>query len=312
MTQSLGSSNDSGQTAWPTGKVGFVAIVGRPNVGKSTFLNTVLDYHLVAVSSKPQTTRSRWRGILTDDDSQMVFVDTPGAHIGSTRLGEAMLDTVDQSMSDADVVLGVFDPTRPVGEEDRLVATRLQAQTQPVLLAINKIDAATPGEVDMLRGFLAEMLPDRPIFEMSAAKGEQTGELVAALRALLPPGPYFYPKDQVSDRFERDIGAEMIRESALERLEDEVPHSLLVEIVQWKEHPKGVKIEAQIHVERETQVGIVVGKGGNKLTDIKRDAIKRLRELVDGRVDLKLHVKVSKDWRNKDRMLQEFGLRGGP
>lgn len=287
-----------------------MAIVGRPNVGKSTFLNTILDYHLVAVSAKPQTTRSRWRGILTAAGSQMIFIDTPGAHEGSTRLGEAMLDAVDRTLDDADIVLGVFDPTRAPGAEDSMVAARLRACGKPVILALNKIDAASPGELDAMRSFVAQELPDLPVHEISAAKAENTGKLVETLRALLPQGPFFYSAEQVSDRFERDIGAELIREAAMERLDEEVPHALFVEIVKWQEGPKGVKIQATVHVERETQKGIVVGKGGTKLADIRRHAITSLRELVDGRVDLKLHVKVSQDWRNKDRILKEFGLRG--
>lgn len=299
-----------GQSSWPIGNVGFVAIVGRPNVGKSTFLNSVLGYHLVAVSAKPQTTRTRWRGILTDATSQIIFVDTPGANVGDTRLSAAMLDSVDRALRDVDLVLGVFDPTRHAGDEDRLVTARLRHCPNPVILVINKTDAASPEQVQALRDFLAAELPgERPVYAISAKAQTGTAELVAAVRAAMPSGPFFYDPEQVSDRFEREIGAELIREAVMERLHDEVPHALHVEIAEWKESPGQVRIQANLHVERKTQVGIVVGKNGDMLNAIRRDAVESLRELTGGRVDLKLHVKVTPDWRNQDHHLKAFGLR---
>lgn len=299
---------------WPTGKVGFVAIVGRPNVGKSTFLNTVLDYHLVAVSDKPQTTRGRWRGILTGPDSQMVFVDTPGAHTGKTRLGEAMLDAVDRALQESDAVLAIFDATRPHGDEDELVATRLNTCRKPLVVAINKTDAATPEQVEATWTFLRNHLREKPaqVFEMAAGEARNTDAVVNFIRDLLPRGPFFYEADQISDSIERDIGAELIRESALEKLNEEVPHALAVEILSWKEAPAEVKIVANLHVERESQVGIVVGAQGAMLNAIRRDAVVRLRELLGGehKVNLKLHVKLTQGWRNEKRFLKAFGLGG--
>ena len=235
---------------WPTGKVGVVAVVGRPNVGKSTFLNQVLGAHLLAVSPLPQTTRQHWRGILSDEESQIVFVDTPGAHIGSTRLNEAMLHRVDDSLKDADVILCLTDPTRAPGEEDELVAQRVHRAAKPAFLVLNKSDVTDDNQRSETETFYRQILgTDVPCYHMSALTGEKTDTLLAEVRAQLGTGPFFYPADQVMDAYERDIGSEIIREAALQLLREEVPHAIAVEIMQWRDTGKKLQIKANIFVD---------------------------------------------------------------
>ncbi len=296
-------------TAWPVGNVGYVAVVGRPNVGKSTFLNQALGAHLLAVSAMPQTTRKHWRGILSDERSQIVFIDTPGAHRGKTRLNDHMLDAVDLSLQDADIVLCMADPTREGGEEDQLVAERVAACSKPVLLLINKCDEAPAEAQDAAIAFFEERLvKPAKIFRLSALKGEGVAAVITYLRKTLPKGPFFFPPDQTMDAFERDIGSEIIREAALGLLHDEVPHALAVEILQWQEAGKRLKIDANLHVERETQKGIVVGKGGAMINEIRRQAERSLKLWLERHIALRLHVKVAKDWRNRDGFMREHGL----
>ena len=296
---------------WPTGKVGYVAIVGRPNVGKSTFLNATLGYHLAAVSSCPQTTRRRWRGILSDDDSQIIFV-TPGVHEQNTRLGDFMLESVQRSLQDADVVLCVCDGQRPPGAEDEMVTKRVAASGQPVILVVNKTDVATAEQQAEIRQFYSDRNDGIfAQFGISALRGDKLDDVLALIREQMPPGPFFYPPDQVSDAFERDIGAEMIREAALQHLHQELPHALAVEIVEWRDAGKKLKIIANLYVERDSQKPMVVGKNGDMLKQIRSDAVKVLRELSDMFVDLRIHVKVADKWRNKKRFLEDMGLMDG-
>jgi GTP-binding protein Era len=297
---------------WPAGKVGYVAIVGRPNVGKSTFLNATLGYHLAAVSSCPQTTRRRWRGILSDDDSQIIFVDTPGVHEQNTRLGDFMLESVQRSLQDADVVLCVCDGQREPGAEDEMVTERVAAAGQPVILVVNKTDVATAEQQAEIRQFYTDRIDGIfAQFAISALRGDKLDDVLALIREQMPTGPFFYPPDQVSDAFERDIGAEMIREAALQYLHQELPHALAVEIVEWQDTGKKLKIIANLYVERDSQKPMVVGKNGEMLNRIRADAVKLLRELSDMFVDLRIHVKTVDKWRNKKRFLEDMGLMDG-
>lgn len=296
-------------TDWPTGRVGLVTIVGRPNVGKSTFLNHALRYHLAAVSARPQTTRRHWRGVLSDDESQIIFIDTPGVHDGKTKLGDAMLASVSRSLDDADVIVCIVDPSRECGAEDELVADRIGGRSTPVVLALNKSDITTLEQRDAATTFYCQHLKGEVTpSSISALSGEGTDELIQRIRNLLPYGPFFYPLDHLTDAVERDIGAEMIREAALEKLFDEVPHALAVCVDTWKDTGKRLRIGATIFVERESQKGIVVGRSGAMIQAIRRDAVQRLRELVDGHVDLRLYVKVAEGWRNRSSFLREHGL----
>jgi len=294
---------------WPTGRVGFVAIVGRPNVGKSTFLNGILGCHLVAVSAKPQTTRKHWRGILSDDDSQIVFVDTPGIHEARTKLDDAMLRSVRRSLEDADLVLCLCDALRPGGAEDDLTATRVREAGKPTILAVNKIDNASPAQQAAMRSFFLERLgTDVTAIALSARHGDNVPELLEAIRAKLPRGPFFYPPDQLTDAFERDIGSEIIREAAIAYLREEIPHSLATEIIQWDEKEKRLRIDANLYVEHESQKPVVIGRHGDKLKKIRKRAIELLREWQDRRIDLNLHVRVKLNWRNRPGFLRELGM----
>lgn len=293
--------------SWPSGRVGVVAIVGRPNVGKSTFLNSVLNFRLCAVSSKPQTTRKNWRGVLSDDSSQIIFVDTPGAHVGKTVLGEFMLDNVMDSLRDADVILCLTDPSRSCGDEDQLVAERIGSLNKPVLLLLNKSDITTEEERAETTTFYQEYL-EGDVFEISAAENSNLDSVLSAIRERLPEGPFFYDPEEITDAFMRDIAAEQIREAALELLQKEVPHALAIEINKWDEGPKKTTIKATIHVERDSQKRIVVGQNGSMIAAIRRNAVQSLVELCDGRINLNLYVKVSKDWRNRKNFLRNLGL----
>lgn len=299
-------------TRWPVGKAGYVAVVGRPNVGKSTFLNRVLGGHFLAVSALPQTTRRHWRGILTEGATQIVFVDTPGAHIGKTKLNEEMLACVLHALDDADAVLCMADPTRVVGDEDALVAERVARAGKPTALVLNKADVAANDLADATRGFYLERLGQTtPCFVVSAATGLGVEALLGWVRERLPKGPFFYPPDQAMDAVERDIGAEIVREAALEKLHQEVPHALAVEILQWQEQPNKVKIDAVVYVEREGQKAIVIGQGGSVIKAVRSQAVKQLRDWLGTRIELTLHVKVAADWRNRLGFLEEQGLVGG-
>lgn len=290
------------------GNVGFVSIVGRPNVGKSTFINKALGYHLTAVSTRPNTTRKKWRGILSDDDSQIVFVDTPGMHASSNKMQEAMAGSIASSIKDNDVALCVCDPTRSFGEEDKLVATALASSGKPIVLALNKVDLASREEIDAIRDSYLEIILEPMVFEISALKGTGIDELLSCIKGLMPEGPFLYPKESLTDVIERDIAEEVIREAANERVYQEIPQSLLVKIDDWNENEKKVKIAATLYIERATQKQIVIGAKGAMINSIAKAAREKLREDVGKFVDVKLRVKVSADWQNKQRFLRDMSV----
>lgn len=299
-------SQTPSQLSIPQGRVGYIALIGRPNVGKSTFLNTVLDFRLAAVSSKPQTTRRRWLGVRTDADSQMVFLDCPGVHRAGIALDEFMQEAVTRALSDADVILGMADPTRPPAEEDRLVAKLIAASGKPVCFALNKKDIADPGQIDVAAAFFAETLPNASQFRICALDATSLSDLLDALKSRLPMGPFFYSPDQATDAMEREVGAEMIRETVLELLRDEVPHATAVVIEEWREKGKPRRIAAVLHVERESQKGILIGKKGSMLGKIRVASEQKLAELCGEPVRLRLWVKVAKNWRRDKQRVREF------
>ena len=295
---------------WGRGRVGFVAIVGRPNVGKSTFINRILNYHLTAVSGKPQTTRRNWRGIYADDDCQVIFTDTPGIHQGRSKLSNSMTQSIKQSLKGTDLILCMCDPTRRCGNEDELVAARLSSFSRNTILVLNKSDLSTKEQRERAVEFYSCHLGGkRDVIEISAIAGDNVDRLLGRIKARMPEGPFLYPQDQLTDALERDIGAEIIREAALNYLHDELPHATAVEILEWRELPKKVKISANFHVEKASHKPIVVGKNGDMLNRIRRDAVTCLRDLTDGFVELKLFVKVSPDWFNNTRFLRSVGLK---
>lgn len=291
---------------WPTGRTGYVALLGRPNVGKSTFLNAVLEFHLAAVSSKPQTTRARCLGVLSEEGSQVCFLDAPGVHRPRHALDEAMDDAIHRALEDADVVLCIADATRAPGDEDALVAERTATATVPCFLAINKTDAAEEAQVEEMASFYGRRLGDAPVFRMAAVKRETLEPVLTAVRSALPVGPFLYPQDSLTDVYERDLGAELIREALLELLRQEVPHSMAVAITRWQERGDRRAIDAELYVERDHHKHIVIGRGGSMIKRIRGRARRKLEELCGARVRLKLWVKVAADWRRKGRRAREL------
>lgn len=293
---------------------GFAALVGKPNVGKSTLLNAWMNLNLAPVSPKPQTTRSRLLGILTRPDAQVIFVDTPGIHRPRTKLGAYMVETAKRAIPDADVVIFLVDASEAPREADREVAQLLGTlEGIPTILALNKYDLVTPAqrqgryeEYESLGAFEETMF-------VSALDGHNRDLLLERAIALLPLGPRYYPEDQISDQQERFIVADLIREHVLRCLEQEVPHAVAVLVQEYDERPNGlVHISATIYTERDSQKGIVIGRKGSMLKRIGRQARISLEAFLGQRVYLELWVKVRKDWRRNERFLRELGysLRG--
>jgi len=298
------------QETWPTGRVGFVVLLGRPNTGKSTLLNTVLNYHLAPVSAKPQTTRRRLLGIYSTRDRQFLFLDTPGIHAGAHAIDEAMLSAIHRAVRDADVVLCLADPLRRFGDEDGLAAQVARESGKPVVVAINKSDLADTETLAKARAAWAEALPGVPQFVVCALEKRTVEPVLDAVAERLTEGPFLYGTDEITDAFERQIGIELIRETLMEQLRDEVPHSTAVEIESWSESETERRIGAVLHVERATQKAILIGAGGHQIRELRNAAQRKLETLCGVPVHLQLHVKVSENWREKQSLLREFGYGG--
>ena len=293
----------------PDHRSGFVAVVGRPNVGKSTLINAYLGQKIAIVSPKPQTTRNRLLGILTRPEAQIVFVDTPGVHTPLHRLGQFMVETARRSIPDADVVLFVVDGSQPPAAEDILVADAIrdQAVGRPVVLAMNKADLWSAGEIPFRDEFL-ELLPVLDWLPISATRGDNRERLLQLIIDRLPLGPRYFPADQVTDQQLRFMAAELVREAALTYLHQEVPHALAVVTDEFKERSQDMTyIAATVFVERESQKGIVIGQGGRTLKEIGRTARLEIEQLVGTRVYLELRVKVRPRWRQSEQELRRLG-----
>jgi GTP-binding protein Era len=293
----------------PDHRSGFVAALGRPNVGKSTLMNAYLGQKVAIVSDKPQTTRNRLLGILTREDAQIIFVDTPGIHAPLHRLGEIMVETAVHSIPDADLILFIVDGSAPPTEEDSLVADAIRSQGAglPVILALNKVDLVA-GSESPHAGEYGELVQPDAWLPVSATRGDNRDELLDLIVAHLPRGPRYFPADQVTDQQLRFIAGELIREAALNRLHQEVPHSLAVVVDEFKERSQDMTyIGATLYVERESQKGIVIGQGGRTLKDIGRAARVEIESLVGTRVFLELWVKVWPKWRKKEEQLRRLG-----
>lgn len=289
-------------------KSGFVAIMGSPNVGKSTLMNALLGMKIAIVTEKAQTTRNKVVGILTRDNYQMVFLDTPGVHTPKTRLGEYMVKTAYDAQRDVDVTLVVLDAREGARDRDRALLKRVG--TNRTLVAVNKIDVVSPVRVQEVRAVaVQEGIPDACILEISAKNGEGLARLEQKLLEYMLPGPQFYPPDMVTDRPERFIAAELIREKALIHLRDEIPHGVGVEIEKVEEGECITNVAAVIYCERDSHKGIIIGKRGAMLRQIGSDARADLQMLFGSKVFLELWVKVKKDWRNSGHMLKELGYR---
>lgn len=293
----------------PDHRSGFVAVVGRPNVGKSTLMNAILGQKLAIVSPKPQTTRNRILGILTLDDLQAVFMDTPGIHRPRHKLGEFMLAEALSALPDADLALWVVDLSRLPNEEDEQVAAALSRQTLPVILVLNKMDI-TPPATQIEHGRLyRQLLPTvAEDIAISALTGQGVPAVVDLLRRYLPPGPRYYPPDQITDVQERFLAAELIREKALLHLREEVPYAVAVDLEEFTERPGGVVyIAARLFVERESQKGILIGHEGSMLKRIGSEARQEIEALLEKRVYLDLRVVVKPKWRRDPAELRRLG-----
>lgn len=289
---------------------GFVAITGKPNVGKSTLLNTVLGEKISIVTSRPQTTRKRITGIRTSESSQIVFIDTPGIHKPHHALGEFMVKEAREAMKDVDLVLFMVEPHRPGLADTRIVSLlREMMSGRPVLLLINKVDTMKKAEILPLIEEYRHLYPFDAIVPLSALNDSDVTLLLKEIEQRLPRGPKYYPDDVLTDQFERSLVSEIIREKAMEVTEEEVPHAIAVEILQWKEREDGMLLlDANIYVEREGQKGIIIGRGGKRLKDIGSAARADIEALLVRKVFMKLWVKVMEDWRSNKRVLKEMGF----
>ena len=296
-------------TVSPDHRSGFVALVGKPNVGKSTLLNAWLGMKLAAVSPRPQTTRNRLLGIYTVPEAQVIFVDTPGIHLPHSRLQEYMVTAARRSVPDADLALFLVDLSTPPNEADRAVAELVLSQRRlPVILAMNKVDLVDSGELAARRAAYEALGEFAAVAPISALTGAGCPELLQEIIAHLPPGPRFYPADQVTDQQERFIAGELIREQAMRLLSQELPHAVAVQVDDFKERDNGVIfISATLYVEKDSQKGIVIGRGGSMLKRIGANARKELQELLDARVFMELWVKVHHNWRRDEQFLRRLG-----
>ena len=293
-------------------KSGFVTIIGRPNVGKSTLMNHLIGQKIAITSNKPQTTRNRIQTVYTDmERGQIVFVDTPGIHHAKNKLGEYMVKVAKTSMKDVDVILWLVEPDTSIGSGDQEIAKQLSDVDIPIILVINKVDTVPREKILEVIATYKELLDFAEIVPLSALRGQNCDELVNCLFQYLPEGPMFYDEDTVTDQPERQIVAEIIREKSLHALNEEVPHGIAVSIDQMKKR-KGKRlydIDATIICERDSHKGIIIGKQGAMLKKIGSNARFEIERLLDSKVNLKLWVKVKKDWRDSDFLIQNFGYR---
>lgn len=293
-------------------KSGFVAIMGRPNVGKSTLVNQLLGTKIAATSPWPQTTRKTQMGILTLEHAQIVFVDTPGFHNPIHKLGEKMNQEALQVLEESDIILFLVDISQPPHEEDRLLAGSLLSMRRsvPVIIALNKSDLKSKDLNEKHAELYQDLAPLSETIMISSTTGDNLDQLVSKLITLLPDGPPFFPEDQLTDLYEREIAADLIRESVLFNLRAEVPHSIAVRIDEFKDRNESTTyIAATLFVERDSQKGIVIGQGGEKLKKIGIDARQKIEELLGRKVYLRLRVKVRKNWRNDEAALRLFGYK---
>jgi len=291
-------------------RAGYVAVIGRPNVGKSTLVNALLNQKIAAVSPRPQTTRRRQLGILSLPEAQIVFVDTPGLHIAQHKLGEFMNSEASDSLQDADVILWLIDSNADLTEEDRLIASRLiSLKRRPfTFIVMNKTDLVAPDVLDARSQAALELLPGAELQVISAFNRSGLDPMLQQVIAHLPQGEDFYDPDTVTDYYERDIAAELIRESALIYLRDEVPHALAVRVEQYQERSEtNAYIEATIFVERESHKGIVIGQKAEMLKKIGTRARQEIESMSGRKIFLDLHVKVNKNWRNSPDALRLLG-----
>lgn len=291
-------------------KSGFVAIVGRPNVGKSTFLNYVIGQKIAIMSDKPQTTRNKIQGVLTQEDAQIIFIDTPGIHKPKHKLGDFMVKVSENALNEVDAVLFMVNAKEGYGRGDQFIIDLLKKVKTPVFLVINKIDLIHPDELLPFIETYKEKFNFTEIIPISALQGNNVTHLLDEIKQHLPEGPQYYPSDQVTDHPERFIITELIREKALQLTREEIPHSIAVVLENMEKRKSNtVFIQAVIITERKTQKGILIGKQGSMLKKIGQKAREDIEALLGSKVYLDLWIKVKKDWRNRQSQLYEYGFR---
>lgn len=293
-------------------KSGFIAVIGRPNVGKSTLINKIIGQKIAIMSDKPQTTRSRIQCILTQDDAQIIFLDTPGIHKPKLKLGEYMLKAAEGTLKEVDAIFFVTDATEKFGGGEKYILERLKATTQPVILVINKIDLLTREELLPIIAAYSERYSFAATVPISASDGTNVDALIAEAKKFLPEGPKYYPADMVTDQPERLIIAELIREKILHVTEDEIPHAVAVDLEEVTARRADLTyIRATIYVERDSQKRILIGREGSLLKGVGQAARPEIEMLLGTKVFLDLWVKVKRDWRNSAGAIQSFGLGDG-
>lgn len=292
-------------------KSGFVTLIGRPNVGKSTLMNHLIGQKIAITSNKPQTTRNRIQTVYTSEEGQIIFLDTPGIHKAKNKLGEYMVSVAERTLQEVDVILWLVEPSTFIGAGERHIAEQLAKTRTPVFLVINKIDTVSKSDILTYIAAYKDILDFAEIIPVSALKGENTEELIQNMFRYLPEGPQFYDEDTITDQPERQIVAEMVREKALRNLNEEIPHGIAVAIDRMRERTQGnlIDIDATIVCERDSHKGIIIGKKGAMLKKIGSQARQDIENLLDCKVNLKLWVKVKKDWRDSDFLIKNFGYR---
>jgi len=290
---------------------GFVALIGRPNVGKSTLMNRLIGQKIAITSNKPQTTRNQIRTVFTDERGQIIFLDTPGIHKARNKLGEYMAEVTENTLRDVDLILWLVEPSDYIGAGEQAIIERLSGISTPVMLVINKIDKVKKEEILRFIDAYRKALDFAAIVPVSALKGENTDDLTETIFKYLPEGPQYYDEDTITDQPERQIAAELIREKALRNLEDEIPHGVAVLIDRMKEREGGtlIDIDATIVCERESHKGIIIGKQGSMLKKIGTEARRDIEMMTGTKINLKLWVKVKENWRDSDILIKNYGYR---
>ncbi len=290
---------------------GFICVVGRPNVGKSSLVNLLIGQKIAAESPRPQTTQRVQLGILSDDECQMIFMDTPGIHKPLSKLGEAMNESAINTISDSDCVLWIVDISVKPNKEDEIAVERIKegSPQEKVIMVLNKCDLVNPNQLAENENFYKKLLPDAKRMAVSCRSGQGIPELLSELKSRLPEGPEYYDPDQVTDLYEREIAVDLIRESLLKNLDDEIPHSIAVRIEEYKDRSEtNSYINATLLLDRESHKGIVIGKNGEMIKKIGQDARREIEKLTDRKIYLELRVKVMKGWRDNEGLLRQMGL----
>lgn len=289
-------------------KSGFVSIIGRPNVGKSTFVNRVIGHKIAIMSDKAQTTRNKIQGVMTRDDAQIIFIDTPGIHKPKHKLGDYMMRVAKNTLSEIDAIMFMVNVNEDIGRGDEYIMEMLKNVKTPIFLVLNKIDLVLPDALMPRIEKYKEYMDFTEIIPISALEGLNVDHFIDVLKSYLPVGPKYYPDDQISDHPEQFVVSEIIREKILHLTSEEIPHAIGVNVDRMiKEDEDRVRVEATIYVERDSQKGIVIGKGGKKLKEVGKRARHDIEMLLGSKVYLELWVKVQRDWRNKVNFIRQIG-----